>query len=377
MKKGDIKLLSICSTLIILMVINIIYPKINQYVYILFLIIAFFITIKLIGYEKDKSFFEKDMIIIAAIIPLFYTLITYLIGISPSIGFFKNPYSLEVANVFKNILTYGAVIILEELLRYNLVKKSSHSKPLLVLVAATFSLMNISFALRGFDLRVGYDLVIFTFLHFIPLIFRNVLLTYLSYKGGYKPCMIYLAVTTLPSYFMPIFPNLGLYIESINKIILPFLVYIIINRITKEEDQKTVPLTKAKKTSFIAIIIICLVIIGLNSGWFKYQILVVGTGSMEPNLNIGDVIVVKKIKDNQLDKIKEKDVLVFKKGNSIIVHRVVKINELGETVEYQTKGDANEDIDNFTPTQKDIIGITNFKIPVIGYPVLKLKELLK
>ena len=376
MKKGYIKLLSICVTMIILTAINIIYPKVNQYVYILFLITTFLITIKLIGYEKDKSFFEKDILIVVTIIPLLYTIITYLIGIIPDIGFFKNPYSLTALNILKNLSLYAMIIIAEELLRYNLVKKGSNNKLILILITLTFSFMNISFALRGFDLNVGYDLVIFIFLHAIPLIFRNALLTYLSLKGGYKPCIAYLAVTTLPTYFMPIFPNLGLYIESINKIFLPFITFLIINKMTKEEHKKIVITGKTKKTTIIVLLVLSFTLIGLNSGWFKYQLLVVGSGSMAPNLNIGDVIIIKKLPKKELEQIKTKDILVFRKGSSIMVHRVKEIKETENDYEFYTKGDANDNVDTFVPKTKDVIGITKLKIPVIGYPVLKLKELI-
>ena len=35
-----------------------------------------------------------------------------------------------------------------------------------------------------------------------------------------------------------------------------------------------------------------------------------------------------------------------------------------------TKGDANEDVDNFFTTEKEVYGIVNYSIPYIGLPTV-------
>lgn len=65
---------------------------------------------------------------------------------------------------------------------------------------------------------------------------------------------------------------------------------------------------------------------------FGYTAFRVATGSMESEINIGDVIVVK-----LTDKVNIGEVIVFEQDSSLIVHRLIKQN--GD--KYITKGDAN------------------------------------
>ena len=66
---------------------------------------------------------------------------------------------------------------------------------------------------------------------------------------------------------------------------------------------------------------------------FGYGAAVVLSGSMEPELSAGDLIVVK-----EAENYKQNDIVVFQDGNSLVVHRIIQID--GETI--TTKGDANK-----------------------------------
>ncbi len=71
--------------------------------------------------------------------------------------------------------------------------------------------------------------------------------------------------------------------------------------------------------------------------YFGYTFFEVASGSMQPTLEINDVILVKIEKDD----IELKDVIAFKDGNTIITHRVLFID--GDTL--TVKGDNNNTID--------------------------------
>lgn len=88
-----------------------------------------------------------------------------------------------------------------------------------------------------------------------------------------------------------------------------------------------------------------------------YTFLEVVTGSMSGTIEIGDGIIVKLTSE-----IKENDIIVYKKADNLITHRLIKIEE----DRLITKGDANNIPDE--PITKDmIIGKVIFIIPQIHF----------
>ena len=112
----------------------------------------------------------------------------------------------------------------------------------------------------------------------------------------------------------------------------------------------------------------------LVSNQFKYGSLVIATESMTGEINKGDVVIFESY-DNQT--VEEGQVIVFESRNSMIVHRVVDIEIINGNTRYYTKGDANEDKDVGFITDADIVGLANFKVPVIGYPTLWVRSLFE
>ncbi len=93
-------------------------------------------------------------------------------------------------------------------------------------------------------------------------------------------------------------------------------------------------------------------------------VLVVKTGSMEPVLNIGDVIIIDdSVRPEEIKAGPDGDIIVFRKPGSseLIVHRAI-----GKTSEgFITKGDANPGIDFWSPVPyENLVGRwTGLKIP--------------
>lgn len=96
-------------------------------------------------------------------------------------------------------------------------------------------------------------------------------------------------------------------------------------------------------------------------------LLTVKSGSMEPILSVGDVIIIEPISRQDLE---VGDVVVFYKPGTdqLIVHRVIRKTEQG----IYTRGDANPGIDPWSPVPyENVVGRwTGLKIPSwtgIGY----------
>ena len=84
---------------------------------------------------------------------------------------------------------------------------------------------------------------------------------------------------------------------------------------------------------------------------------------MQPQLNINDVIVVKKCDIRDLNK---NDIITFTKDEKIISHRIVKIIEKEHDRAFVTKGDHNKINDKGVVEKEQIYGKVIFSIPKVG-----------
>lgn len=88
-----------------------------------------------------------------------------------------------------------------------------------------------------------------------------------------------------------------------------------------------------------------------------YQLLNIASNSMYPLINVGDGVMIKIA--NEDTEINQGDIIAYKLGEHIIVHRV---KEVVNGNSYITKGD-NNDVDDGNPIpREDVMGIYKFQI---------------
>ena len=95
---------------------------------------------------------------------------------------------------------------------------------------------------------------------------------------------------------------------------------------------------------------------------------VVLSGSMEPEISPGDVVIVDDATQRQIER---GDVITFQQAEAEVptTHRVIEVNQREDGVAYTTKGDANEDPDPAPVRGSEVIGEVTYVIPLIGYVV--------
>jgi signal peptidase len=99
----------------------------------------------------------------------------------------------------------------------------------------------------------------------------------------------------------------------------------------------------------------------------NYKMMVVLSGSMEPAIKTGSVVVVK-----PADSYNKGEVISFndpRSGKTSVTHRIFEIKETEEGKAFVTKGDANDAPDMNEIKQGQIMGKTLFSLPYIGYPI--------
>jgi signal peptidase len=100
---------------------------------------------------------------------------------------------------------------------------------------------------------------------------------------------------------------------------------------------------------------------------FGFQSFAVLSGSMEPAIGTGDIVVVRKIAplDARIG-----DVVTFRSPESpdrLVTHRATSVQASGETVTFVTKGDANTGIERWSIAAGGTIGKVEYRIPKLGY----------
>jgi signal peptidase len=144
----------------------------------------------------------------------------------------------------------------------------------------------------------------------------------------------------------------------------------------------------AKREIVKNLILIGLVLLAVQGGWLTLKYILgtevplayVPSRSMEPNLRVGDLVVVKGAKPGEIS---NGSIIVFYVPNHYgedayrIVHRVIKIVEVDGILYYETKGDNNPISDyhrwGYIP-ESYVIGVVAYRIPLLGYLPLKIRQ---
>lgn len=105
---------------------------------------------------------------------------------------------------------------------------------------------------------------------------------------------------------------------------------------------------------------------------FGYQMFVVKSGSMEPKIHTGSVVI-----GHKEDNYKVGDVITFKGSNSkdTVTHRIVEVDNNANGTTYQVKGDANETPDPSLVMGNNIVGKVKFTIPYLGYLIAFIRTI--
>lgn len=104
----------------------------------------------------------------------------------------------------------------------------------------------------------------------------------------------------------------------------------------------------------------------------SYKLFVVQTGSMQPAIKTGSLVVIKpfdKYENGEVISYKVQPTADIKNPKAVITHRVYEVSQEKGITYYTTKGDANETPD-FNKVAKDsVLGKVILNIPLLGYPV--------
>ena len=344
--------------------------QIRMYTITALMVIYAVCMIKRFGLMKDNNYLKSyvNRVVIATLMA--FLLVIYFIGLF--IGFKKNLLNFSSFNIIKIVVTIILLTISQELIRYIIARNNPKEK--MPVIAYAFIMVIVDIIMHSFmyNFHSREEVFIFISLIILPSIAKEMLSSFLVYKCSYVPSMIYRLAIGLYAYVFPIIPDLGNYLTAVIDIFLPFTIYYFASKTIRKHEKEALYYKKiVRKIVYIPLLIMVLIITSLITGIFKYKMIAVGSGSMEPTYIRGDAIIYEKEKPKNID---VGDILVFEKDNKLITHRVVKKSKVNNNIYFYTKGDANKSVDNFKITEEEVVGKVDLVVKYIGYPTLWLRE---
>ena len=301
----------------------------NKIIFAIFLILFCIISNVFVKSIKTESKDKKKIILLMTVFSIIYILVLYIIGVF--VGFYRNPITFSIKELFSRILPISAIIVVAELIRNTFVTRKNKMVTIIITIALVLVdiLLNISLY-KAFNLGNILTLIGYVGLSSISV---NLLCNYIIKRHGYVPNIIYRIILTMYIYILPIIPDVYLFFQAVFRIMYPYIIYLVIDFAFTTDNFKLA--IKNKKVSAITLIIsicICILIVLLVSCKFRYGIMVVGSSSMAESINKGDVVFFEKYNGQTLE---EGQVIIFNKENIVTIHRIEDIQILnGNTIYY-------------------------------------------
>ena len=366
-------IISIYLYVVIQLVLNdkVYYSNIINIFFWLGVLIYFILDIKknYIRFCKNTKYF-----IVMVILSSIYTIIYFYIGFI--VGFSKSPYNHELFTIIKNVILKIIPIIGIEITRNVIATKNKKNNVLLVILTTILIFSEINYDVFIDLFTNKEELFKYTCSTIIPIVVNNILYTYLSINGSYLLVLIYRFYKEITIIMLPILPNINWFLSGTLNMFSAIIIYIVfkykfIKKITYVKNKKQIIF---EQVSYLITISIGIILTCFMLGMYKYELIAIVSDSMTPSFSRGDVVIFKKLKEQELSKLNRNDIIVYNYESKTIVHRIVKKTTEKNTILYKTKGDKNNFPDMKLVKTEQIRGMYVFHIKYIGYPSIWLYE---
>jgi signal peptidase len=293
-------------------------------------------------------------------------------------GFGKNPSSMTPLGITENLFFVGSMLIGMEMGRVRLVTRGGKRRSFWALAFATVLFTFISIPLgqiTGFRPEIqSANLVISSW---VPLLAENLLASLLALLAGAPAALAYRGILAAFWWFCPVLPDLTWALKGLIGAAIPVLGMVAVSSYNSMQANRGKSKRRAKAAAFPAGWVItalaCVAIMWFAVGVFPLRPSLVGSGSMSPVLETGDIVIVAKVPANTL---KIGDIIEYRRDkNTNIVHRVIAINDSSGAKTFTTKGDANQNADEAPVLLENVIGKVVFDIRKVGSISILVKRL--
>ena len=297
----------------------------------------------------------------------------YAAGLLTSFG--RSPYDHSIRGIIINFFYLGSMLIGIEMARAWFVNYLFKKRPVVGVLLASFIFTLFAFTPgRLLSLETTLDGAMFAGNVFLPTLSENILASYLAFLGGVVPALIYSGAMLAVQWFAPILPDLSWLVKAVIGTFVPALCMVFLYQLYQSEVLKIRRKDRNAENpaGWVAVSAISVMVVWFAVGVFSVFPNVIISGSMSPEIEIGDLVLVKRTNPEE---VQLGDVLMFREQHARISHRVIEIreDERGQPL-FVTKGDANANPDSDPVIAEQVMGKVIRVFPKIGWITILLRS---
>ncbi len=356
-------------TIVFYVLTKVVSSNLKSYLAIIFLLMILIPNIIYFGFSNNKGYYSGYVIRIVVTVLMSCGIIIYLLGLI--LGFTVG-YRFSLTTLLSGILPTILIAVFSEELRFNTVKYSYENRFHIIFFTIILSIFQILIETNYGVLKSSYDIFIYICTIVLPIVADNFLCSYLVRKSSIHSSLLFQLVVHLYMYILPIIPNLGYYLYSVMRLLVPYVIFYTIHKNLLKDENKRSFIKISSRIYVIPILLASIVLVILVSGIFHYRLVAIATNSMKDTFSRGDAVLIEYV---DASNIQVGDVMAFHYNSILVTHRVVEKSEKDGHYSFKTKGDANNAIDAFVVSDKDVVGKVDYIVKYIGYPTVWTKEL--
>ncbi|MBR6134544.1 signal peptidase I [Candidatus Saccharibacteria bacterium] len=318
-------------------------------------------TLSTIGFKTDKSILRFST---TRLVVLHFLLIGILLFV---VGSFVGMHKVEFSWI--SIPIFGFIIAIE-LFRYTLLANHRERWELIAAFIALSTLISFTTVVDFTTFMQSSTPIVVIITTLCGILATELICTYFSLRISLIPAIIYHVIIVMAPLIIPYQPQLGGALSLIFTIATPLLCFILVLHHEKYSERH---IKKARRFSIsfltIPIIVILAAYAVIISGITPYRMIAIASNSMKPTISRGDALIYRSDVD-----IKTDDIIVFKRGNEIIAHRVTEVVKQRSGTYYRTKGDNAGNADLYLVDPESVLGRVEIVNYYVGYPTILLNE---
>jgi len=326
-------------------------------------------------YRPAAKFNVRSTIIQLALMIGFFQVLFYAIaGLFSNFG--KSPYSFTPLGILTNLFFVALMLVGMELSRAWLINHlgKRHAFLALTFVGLLYTVLGIPLA-QVSGIKPEVESITFLSSTLLPLLGENLLASLLALLAGPKASIAYRGMLQAFWWFCPILPDLSFAFKGLIGTTVPIIGMVVVNSFYSAKADRSKSRRRAREgfpVGWIFTSITAVVIIWFSVGLFPFHPSLVGSGSMEPTMYAGDVVIIVK---TPTDTIEVGDIIQFRKTEKMtVLHRVIKIQETEGAKFFITKGDANTEPDTDPVIPQNVVGKLVLTIRKIGWASIVVKN---